>query len=408
MKIDNLQVPKGYTKTKASNTKEQKEDFSKLLSGEINNTKKVNVKEEKVEVKVVDSGMEDVEIDEETIESINTLLMFINMPLLEENIGEIAELGGEKLAELNNVSSISLNLVDVDNVNVPVDLIDSVVSESFVLENLIGREILVENKMLENEETINLGDKLVQEPAILDKNIVGRVENIAKPEHIVKLEINDKNLSIVQEVNPINEVKAISPEELTKIEDFDLNNLLDEEVLDIKKEEPIEVNKWLNNNLQGTQKVNVANEIDQQPKVLSKDNMQNINDSIIQLMETTTEGNTNVMKVQLYPEELGAVNITLKMEDGKLIAKILVDDDYIKQLFTGKIEQLNNSLIKQNINMEEIFVELNSNSNPNSESGKNNSNFSNQNKAFDLIEDSMEETRIEEIKLKQGELNILA
>lgn len=407
MKIDNMQVPKGYTKTKASNTTEQKEDFSKLLLGEINNTKENNVKEVKNIEKVVDSEMEETEVDD-AMESINTLLMFINMPLPEDNTGDIAVLGGEQLVEINNVSSIPLNLVDVDNLNVPVDLIDSVVSESFVLENVIVSEILVENKMIENEETINSGDELVQEPAILDKNMVGRVENIAKPEHIVKLEINDKNLPIVQEFNSSNEVKAISPEELSKIEDFDLNNFLDEEVLDIKKEEPIEINKWLNNNLQGTQKVNVANEIDQQPKVLSKDNMQNINDSIIQLMETTTEGNTNVMKVQLYPEELGAVNITLKMEDGKLIAKILVDDDYIKQLFTGKIEQLNNSLIKQNINMEEIFVELNSNSNPNSESGQNNSNFSNQNNAFELIEDSMEETRIEEIKLNQGELSILA
>lgn len=402
MKIDNLQVPKGYTKAKTSSTTESKEDFSKVLSEEINTSKVNNVKEEEKTNKVVNSSMEDIEVDEGTDESINTLLVFMNIPLFEENPVDIATLGGEQLVELNEDSSICLNLLNVDNMDVQTSFTGSSVSEGFVLENLIGSEILVDNEMPENNGIISFDDKTLQDGTNLDINIGNGLVDV------VKQKSGDKALVIDNEFSSVNEVKSINLEELTKIEDFDLNKLIDDEVLDIKKEEPIEESKWLNHNMETSQKVNIANNIEQQPKAISNENIQNINDSIVQLMETTTEGNTNVMKVQLYPEELGAVNITLKMEDGKLIAKILVDDDYVKQLFVGKIEQLNNSLIKQNVNMKDIFVELNSNSNPNGESGQNNSSFANQNKGFKFAKEPMGGISSEQIELDLGELSILA
>ena len=225
---------------------------------------------------------------------------------------------------------------------------------------------------------------------------------------MLKTQANDKNFSIEDEFNPINEVKVVNPE--LAVNTKESAKPVEETVLDIKKDEPIEDNKWLNHNLQSSQKVNVTNLVEQEPKVISTDNMQNINDSIIKLMETTREGNTNVMKVQLYPEELGAVNITLTLEEGKLIAKILVENEHVKQLFTGKIELLSNTLGKQNINMESIMVELNNNanSNPNGQAGQNNSSFTNQNKTFNFNSESIETVKTEEVELNSGELSILA
>ena len=405
MKIDNLQIPKAYTQTKTSNNQETKEDFSKVLLGQINSNKANNVKEEEGTDKIVNYNMIDIEVDEDVEnaeESINTLLVFMTMPQFEEHTADITDVAGEQFMELNYDSSISLNLLNLDNINLQNNYYDSSVSEDLVLENIIRPEILAVNQKPENNEIISFDDKILSDEANLD------IKNSSRLQGLAKQQTGDKSIVLDNEFSSVDEMKALNVDELINIENLDLKDIFDDEVLNIKKEEPIEDNKWLNHNIQTSQKVNVTNNIVQEAKVISNENIQNINDSIIQLMETATEGNTNVMKVQLYPEELGAVNITLKMEGGKLIAKIFVEDDYVKQLFTGRIEQLNNNLIKQNINMEEIFVELNSNFNPNSESGQNNSNFSNQNRNYKFDVESIDPIVSEEIILKSGQLNILA
>ena len=99
---------------------------------------------------------------------------------------------------------------------------------------------------------------------------------------------------------------------------------------------------------------------------LSSENVQKLNDTIIQLLETTKEGDTSVLKVKLYPENLGRVDVSVKMEEGKLIANIMVDNEQIKGMFTKSINELSESLLKQNIQMERINIDLKPNTNSNS------------------------------------------
>lgn len=405
MKIDKLQLAKGYSKVDNTKSLEAKDDFSVVLSGRISRSNNSNIKEDRKLDKIVDVNIEDIDADK-TMESINLLLMSINMPLFEDKVADITELSEGQLVDISSDNTMISSLLDIDTMQiVDTSLINVNPREDFILEdNLIGREILASKSILE-DKTTSLDNRSLQDATNLDTNSGNESIN-----HISKYESNNKNFSIDNEFTQVNELNKINLEESIKIEDLNVTKATDEEVVVIKKEETIVEDKWINHNMASVQKVNVANDIEQQAKALSNENMQNINDSIIQLMEITTEGNANVMTVQLYPEELGAVNISLKMEDGKLIAKILVDDDYVKQLFTGKIELLNNNLVKQNINMEEIFVELNSNanSNPNGDSGQNNSNFSNQNKNFKFTSESIDVITNEEINLKSGELSILA
>lgn len=406
MKIDNLQVPKGYSKKESSKSIETTEDFSKVLSGTINTSKEKCVKEDIKVDNTMDSDVKDIDVDDDTEISINTLLMFVNMPLTEDEVLNVADLCEEQLAPINIDSTLASSLLDSDTMQiVNTSLINTNPTENFVLEeNLIETEILAGRAILDNDEIVKTMDMSDEDRPILKVDSGNRPIN-----HISKQE-PDKDFSIDNDFVPSNEVKELNLEELTKTEGLDLVKATEEKVLDIKKDETIKDNKWINHNIGSTQKLNVAAEVEQQAMVVSNENIQNINDSIIQLMETTTEGNTDVMKVQLYPEELGAVNITLKMEDGKLIAKILVDDEYVKQLFTGKIELLNNNLKEQNVNMEEIFVELNTNanSNPNGDSSQNNSNFSNGKGTFKFTTESLDTVTTEEIDLKSGELSILA
>jgi len=79
----------------------------------------------------------------------------------------------------------------------------------------------------------------------------------------------------------------------------------------------------------------------------------------VRLMETISDGDTNIMKVKLYPEELGVVDLLLHMEEGKVTMKILVDNEFIKQQFANKLPELQDNLHKQNVQLDKVQIDLN-------------------------------------------------
>ena len=118
-----------------------------------------------------------------------------------------------------------------------------------------------------------------------------------------------------------------------------------------------------------SQEVVVGNDID------FDENIQKVNDSIIELMDITANGENSSMKVKLNPEELGFVDVTLKMEEGKLVARILVENEQVRELFNNHMNQLNDKLVKQDISISKVEIDLNLNSNnsqSNSSSNQNN------------------------------------
>lgn len=92
---------------------------------------------------------------------------------------------------------------------------------------------------------------------------------------------------------------------------------------------------------------------------LSSQNLQNIEDSMIEFMKVSKEGDTSVMKVRLYPEELGSIDVSLKLSEGKLIADIIVESEKIKALFLNSSSILNKALAEQNIPIKNINISVN-------------------------------------------------
>lgn len=107
------------------------------------------------------------------------------------------------------------------------------------------------------------------------------------------------------------------------------------------------------------------------------ENIQKVNDTIIELMDVKANGENSSMKVKLHPEELGFVDVTLKMEEGKLVARILVENEQVRELFNNHMNQLNDKLAKQDISIEKVQVDLNFNSNNQSNSSSNQNNRKN-------------------------------
>lgn len=417
MKIENLQVPNGYSKPKSTSNDKNKDDFSRMLSGVMVDDKpsKTKIEGESKLPHTDDSNVEVIEVEKENIEMINPLLQFLNIPFLEDKVIDISLLGENRLEDISIEAPKSINYIDmgsllVENMDIVNEEIfnenifnEDILNGDFKL-NLINETMKIPLEKLSQDNTTKLEIDLEPELDIYVDSDIG-LKLLA---NLPKSEMKDKIFSLEAEQISVNEVKVPKVTELVQKDASSLEKVVDDETIEIKKDDTFDVSKWINNKTEVPKDITVTNNTDIQPKELSNQNIQSINDSIIQLMETTTEGKTNVMKVQLYPEELGAVNITLKMEAGKLVAKILVDDNYIKQLFLGKIEQLSNNLIKQNVNMDQIVVELNANANPNGQSQQRGGNFSNQNQTLKFEGESTEQNIKAEEKSDLGVLSILA
>ncbi len=69
---------------------------------------------------------------------------------------------------------------------------------------------------------------------------------------------------------------------------------------------------------------------------------------------------SNKIKIDLYPKKLGSVEVELKLKDGKLDAKILVENKKVEELFTSNIDRLNQRISKHNLVLSNIEVETGS------------------------------------------------
>lgn len=85
-------------------------------------------------------------------------------------------------------------------------------------------------------------------------------------------------------------------------------------------------------------------------------NLEKATDEILRSMETMKDGDRTTMKLKLHPEELGKMEITLTLTEGRLSGKILLDNHEAKQLFNQKIDELSETLSKNNVQVARFEV----------------------------------------------------
>jgi flagellar hook-length control protein FliK len=88
-------------------------------------------------------------------------------------------------------------------------------------------------------------------------------------------------------------------------------------------------------------------------------NIEKIEASMVKMIQSVKEGDTSKMTVTLEPEALGKVNLDLKMENGRMTARIFVENNQVREMFDGKLGELTTNLQKHNINVEKIQLHVN-------------------------------------------------
>lgn len=115
-----------------------------------------------------------------------------------------------------------------------------------------------------------------------------------------------------------------------------------------------------------------------------------------QILTTLEKKGPTEFKMQLQPENLGQIDISLKISEGKLIIDIAADRSQTQALLTGQIDKLISSLGLQNVQVESVQVtqQMNSDSqNSQNQSYQQNSgmNFSNSRQNSDKAEQSWQQ-----------------
>lgn len=88
-------------------------------------------------------------------------------------------------------------------------------------------------------------------------------------------------------------------------------------------------------------------------------NINKLEETIVRSITSIKEGEHSILRVKLQPENLGKVDLDVTMENGKLTAKINVESSHIRDLFNENLSQLHQGLLKQNIQVGRITVEVN-------------------------------------------------
>ncbi|WFA07896.1 flagellar hook-length control protein FliK [Tissierella sp. Yu-01] len=342
MEVANIQVSQNISKPQPS-VKAKPELFSQLLSDAIDTEA---------------PGFTSDETSEETSDKVMEMMMGmlnLNLPLQNyvssTNADEIilVEQAGIVDTEAIKLSNMMLGMEDTENVGALGES-SMIVENEFSLLEEVGKTDFAIN------ENNNSDEMPKQSLVSSEESAEDTLPNTVKPEHSYYNQIQNS-----AELDISNHIQDLGIEE-TSIETDIVTEVKTDEKTNVFKKD---IDHNLMDNVQVRSFNNIADEtVEIKEVTLSDDNIQRVNDSILQLVESTKEGDTNILKVKLYPEDLGTVDVTVKMEEGKLTAKILVDNEQVKGMFTRSITELNESLLKQNIQVEKINVDLNLGTSP--------------------------------------------
>lgn len=284
----------------------------------------------------------------------------------------------ESLEEVS--ATIKVNMGDLDDSQLLMDVNKDFAQYYNVSKDFDGDDFISDYFASKEFDSKDLIDSDIIESNYLNSDI--SIEEVGKKPIIN--EAKSLNLEGSEEtfLKPLN--KPISTDKVRVNGISENGNLTNENALDInsktKEEELMASPKnndtgfvaHLNNStsVEGVSKELTSSSPTSQSEIVLNENIQRVSDTLIDMIDLNVSDKGESMKVKLYPDELGYIDVVLTMEDGKLQAKILVGNEQVREMFNTHLNQLNQKLISQDINVERLDVDLNFNSY--SGSGENN------------------------------------
>lgn len=199
-------------------------------------------------------------------------------------------------------------------------------------------------------------EPLVQEKQIDQTGFRAETEMISKEESH-ESSMKNPEISVEKEVvstnKEIGEEKAETKVEIT-VENEDGNQPREEEFSNSGKEEnPRGLFEHFVENLSINRTVNTE-KVDIRMDVITQ--MREIVTQVVEQIKVKVNADTSSMEVQLNPESLGKVNLTVVAREGHITAQFVTENELARQALEGQVQQLRENLGEQGLKVDEVEV----------------------------------------------------
>ena len=266
------------------------------------------------------------------------------------------------------MAELGITVLDLLNPQVLVKLISSVenVSPMTIVTDEDLSELLstMTNKIT---ETVNL---FAMENQISPEELTDEFSKFIKENELVQTEVPDENTDV-----------TIQPETLTVVTDSETGEKIEISIKDNRTESEV-VKTGENPEIEITETKEPQNDSDADAGTDNAQNfMQNLTDAVAQSMETTSDVNNvqyvdgadiirqvidsirinatsevQSIEIQLTPESLGKINLSVVAKDGIITASITAQNETVKNAIESQLVQLKEQLNNQGLKVESVEV----------------------------------------------------
>lgn len=314
-------------------------------------------------VKPTEATDEDIEKISETVSTVLTYVAdLLDVPL--ETVVDAATQLDMSADELLSESGINELVMNVCNLDSPMDI----VTDEQLFDTVTKINEFADNVISNLGDEMNLSDEELN--SMLAGLKVDGVENEIAFEDVKDL----GNINQIREVNETNEsALGIS---LPKIDDKSVKS--DETENESSKGKGFESNQGLQGTFTQTTSGNVSFEtVGQTEAPVYEPNAQEIFDQIGDYIKNLSTSETSEIEIGLHPEELGNLHIKVTNQDGVVTAKLIAENEAVKNVLESQLVTLKTSFEEQGIKVSSVEVSVESRSfdqgmNQNKETGSRN------------------------------------
>lgn len=296
--------------------------------------------------------------------------------LTNENLGEQVKNILEIVNKLTENMANELGMDRKDFANILSEMEEGILSamNSYLEANVTDAELVLDENYKTDKTSFvqeETTEKKVQEPAYKDELVyedepvlqegfaseVGKENTQVVEKTIVQLSDSVRELSTKNEKDQVETIQNSSGENVETIVEKKVEVEVSTGGKDFsqKEEEPAPMFEQIVNHIAEAKVVQVENV---QESVEVTQQMYEIVEQVVEQIKVTITADTSEMSMQLNPEHLGKVNLSVIAKEGHITAQFTTENEMAKQALENQIQQLRDTLSEQGLKVEKVEVSV--------------------------------------------------
>ncbi len=341
----------------SNESKDVKTEDKEEISTENKNIKTEDKEEISTENKSIDKSEvldidknEDIDLNEknvkEDLENVMSILQSLNIEI--DNQKEIENIQKNINELIEKIDNGQVNIEDFKDLLIKLEDAEFIPTE--VKSEILSKLELIINQKNVNSKYIERNDTNVKKGITVDENT---------KEEYTKIEDNNAKQESLQNKNS-NQINKDLNQNTSYNQNEDLDNINKNFLIKDKQDETENDFNFQNLNIGKITngiKASTGVSINNKPNNIDSYNIIN---QIVKNSKIITDKNNSSIQMQLEPEHLGKLTLKIVLERGILSANFIAENDEVKTIIEGNMEELKNNLSEQGINIQSLSVSVDS------------------------------------------------